>query len=148
MRTLDLLRIQLVESCVKELFGSSQYDDRVWIYVLLEFGFEELLQRLFVHFIRCLNLLSRCFIYYELRFRFLVLDKEHTESIAVAAREPIKDIASVLAVVLVQPPSHSLVYHLLWDVLSRELLMVSDQILLDINLDILVIRVCFSSRFI
>ena len=141
-----------MESCVKELFGSSQYDDRVWIYVLLEFGFEELLQRLFVHFIRCLNLLSRCFIYYELRFRFLVLDKEHTESIAVTAREPIKDIASVLAVVLVQPPSHSFIYHLLWDtmwdVLSRELLMVSDQILLDINLDILVIRVCFSSRFI
>jgi len=134
-----------MQSLLDQIIRSSQYYNRVRIDVLLELWLEELFQGFFVHFIRCGNFFSSSLIDNKFRFRFFILNEEHTKGFGIAAGIAIKNITSILAVILVQSPPDSLVNYFNRESLTRILCFKVLDFLLDFNLLIFIIRVSFMS---
>jgi hypothetical protein len=107
----------------------------------LELWLQELLEGFLIHFIGGRDLLTRGFINDKLWLRLLVLHKENSTSLLEAVRVTIQDIATILTIILVQPPSNSFIGHLNGETLAWVLLLELFEIPLDINVCILVVRV-------
>ena len=148
MRLLQLLIIQPVYVGADHFPITSEEDNRVRVDVLLELRLQHPLQLLFIDIIflrNGLTVLSKD----NLLLWSLGEDKEDVLGLLVLSRIAIKDIASVLTVILIKSPSHSLVHKVVWVSLTLcplALLSVNLQLLLYLNF--LPVRIWFSLNII
>ena len=120
--TLERLRIPLnvvlglQSDCAlaKVVVLASEHNHRVWVDILLEFGLQPFGKKLriffFILFFNLFSFIIKFLFFWRRRRR---CDEENIESGLVALRIAVEDVATILAIVLLEPPPESFAHHLL-----------------------------------